>query len=238
MCAPASLRRSQSTPRCRPRARCATARAAPAACRHNCWAAGTTPAASRTTRREQRADRVLPSRDLRGHIVGLIDHALAIVGPSRRQHLVAHALAIQEHLVCAQRRGIKPRGFHRRADRELVPQRLHRVGNPRIAQRFRAVAAQAAARPPLPSIRIVEVLLLPAVGRVNGSLPVACSQSLPRFRPCIRPRALRSSAARRRSPCRWDSRRNAALQWRWCSRLRPGPVVTSARTNFFHGICL
>ena len=46
--APASSHRSPPTPRSRPYARCATAPAAPAASRHNCSAAGTTPAASRT----------------------------------------------------------------------------------------------------------------------------------------------------------------------------------------------
>ena len=44
----------------------------------------------------------------RGHVVDLVADPLAIVGPVGGQHVVAHALAVDAHLVEPQRRCIQP----------------------------------------------------------------------------------------------------------------------------------
>ena len=161
---PASSRLSPPTPRCRPCARCATAPAAPAACRRSCWVAGTTPAASRTSPAPAARQSHSAARHLRRHVVGLVLHPLAIIGPSRRQHLVAHALAVQEHLIGAQRRGIKPRRLHRRVHRETnaaAPSPSPESTDDRAARvSVPALCVQTHCR--LPS-RVVKALLLPAL---------------------------------------------------------------------------
>ena len=48
------------------------------------------------------ADGILAGQQQTRYIVSLIYHALTIIRPSGRQHVLAHALAIQKHLVRAQ----------------------------------------------------------------------------------------------------------------------------------------
>ena len=57
-------------------------------------------------RSQQRSDSVLTVFHLRRHIVSLILHMLAIIRPSRREHIVSHSLSVQKHLVSAQSRCI------------------------------------------------------------------------------------------------------------------------------------
>ena len=54
--------------------------------------------------REQRGDCIIPVVEHPRHIVGLVHQPLAIVGPTGREHILAHALAVEKHLVSAKRR--------------------------------------------------------------------------------------------------------------------------------------
>ena len=65
------------------------------------------------SRRQRRPDRVLPLRNQVRHVVGLVDDPLAIVRPSRRQHLIAYTIPAQKHFVRAEGRGVKPRRLYR-----------------------------------------------------------------------------------------------------------------------------
>ena len=74
---------------------------------------------------KQCSNGVLAVCKLRGHVIGLVLDPLAIVGPARRKDVVAHALAVEEHFIRAQCRGIEARRFHRLAHCKVMAQRLH-----------------------------------------------------------------------------------------------------------------
>ncbi len=58
-----------------------------------------------------------------------------IIRPPWRQHVVAHALSVQENLIRPQCRCIEASALHRRLYVKRVPQSLHRVWNPWMPQR-------------------------------------------------------------------------------------------------------
>lgn len=73
----------------------------------------------------------LPQREMRPGISCMCTIRDTIVRPSRRKHIVTHALPVQKNLTRTKRRSVKTRRLHSVAHIKCVPQRLHQIRNPR-----------------------------------------------------------------------------------------------------------
>ena len=136
-------------------------------------------------RRKRRADRILSLHNLIGHVVGLVHNPLAIVGPSRRQHLVARIPpSIEAHDVSAERRHIESRRPHRFFYGERMPQLFHGIRNPRVPHRFRALSGERLPNHGRLPRGIVKALLVPPVVSPNRRFPIFVARE-------ARPRSIR-----------------------------------------------
>ena len=71
-----------------------------------------------------------------GDIVGLIAHPFAVVGPVRGEHMVAHALPVDMHLIKTQRGGIKNGLLDRRIQGKRFAQIAERTPDQSGSNRF------------------------------------------------------------------------------------------------------
>ena len=115
---------------------------------------------------EERPDRIVALAEVAGDVVDLVAHALGVVGPPRRELLVADATAVDPALVETQRGDVEARPRDRAGDLERPPQRgNHPTGSWCTRERRRDP-------PGRPVGRLEQADLEAGGGAPGGGLPV------------------------------------------------------------------